>query len=311
MNAESAAKISSAKTASVETPSGKGSGAENFPVGSILIARRLRPHVATFYAFARAADDIADNPDLEPQDKLRRLQAFGTTLKGETPPEGKVAKAEQLRRSLAETEVPIQHGLDLLEAFSRDAVKPRTADWTDLMSYCEVSANPVGRYLLDLHGEDRAGWPASDALCSALQVLNHLQDCAKDYRQMDRVYLPADWLADEGASLDDLTGTTATPGLRRVLDRCLQATDSLLRRADELAPNLKSARLALESAAITRLAWRLSARLWRQDPVAQRVELSRPALAGQATVGAARELLRRSLPGGHRPATADGSRRAP
>ncbi|WP_235830053.1 squalene synthase HpnC [Algihabitans albus] len=310
MDAETSNKMAAGRS-SVETPSGKGSDAENFPVGSILIARRLRPHVATFYAFARAADDIADNPALEPEDKLRRLAAFATTLKGETPPDGKVAKAERLRRSLAETNVPIQHGLDLLEAFSRDAVKPRTADWADLMSYCEVSANPVGRYLLDLHGEDRAGWPASDALCSALQVLNHLQDCAKDYRQLDRVYLPADWLAAEGASLDDLTKAEATPGLRRVLDRCLEATDALLRRADQLAPNLKDTRLALESASITRLAWKLSARLWRQDPIAQRVELSRPALAGQAVAGAARELLRRSLPGSHRPAPAGESRRAP
>ena len=311
MISESSAKNAAAETSSVETPSGKGSDRENFPVGSILIARRLRPHVATFYAFARAADDIADNPALAPEDKLRRLAAFGTTLKGETPPEGKVAKAERLRLSLAETDVPIRHGLDLLEAFSRDAVKPRTADWADLMSYCEVSANPVGRYLLDLHGEDHAGWPASDALCSALQVLNHLQDCAKDYRQMDRVYLPANWLTEEGASLDDLTATAATPGLRRVLDRCLEATEALLRHADELAPSLKDTRLALESAAITRLAWKLCARLWRQDPVALRVELSRPALAGQAAVGAARELLRRRLPGGHRPTSAGESRHAP
>ncbi len=283
-----------ASPSAVETPSGKGAGEENFPVGSRLLAPRLRPHVALFYAFARAADDIADNGALTPEDKLRRLDAFRVTLKGDTPPEGKVAKAERLRHSMAETGVPIRHGLDLLDAFSRDAVQTRTADWADLMSYCAVSANPVGRYLLDLHGEARAAWPASDALCSALQVLNHLQDCAKDYRQLDRVYLPADWLAAEGSGLDDLD--RPSPGLRRVLDRCLDATDSLLREADGLAPRLRSTRLALESAAITRLAWRLSARLRRQDPLAVRVELGRPALAGQALLGAAAALLRRSLP---------------
>lgn len=299
------------ETSAVETPSGKGSGDENFPVGSILIAPKLRPHVACFYAFARGADDIADNGALAPEDKLRRLEAFRQTLKGETPPEGKVAPAERLRISLAETEVPIQHGLDLLDAFSRDAVKPRTADWADLLDYCRLSANPVGRYLLDLHGEDRAGWPASDALCSALQVLNHLQDCAKDYRELDRVYLPADWLAAEGATLQDLTAPAATAGLRRVLNRCLEATEGLLRQADQLAPNLRDTRLALESAAITRLAWRLSGRLWRQDPVARRVAFGRPALAGHALAGALQELLRRGLPGGRRPAPAGESGRAP
>jgi squalene synthase HpnC len=280
---------------SVETPSGKGSDAENFPVGSILIAPRLRGHVMTYYAFARAADDIADNGALSPEDKLRRLDAFRQTLKGETPPDGSVAKAAALRESLLASGVPLEHGLDLLDAFSRDAVKPRTDDWADLMSYCEISANPVGRFLLDLHGEDRAGWPASDALCSALQVLNHLQDCAEDYAQMDRVYLPADWMAAEGATPDDLTKPAATPALRRVLDRCLDATDDLLRRADELAPRLKDTRLALESAAIVRLAWKLSGRLRRQDPLAVRVELSRPALAGQAMLGAVLELARRGV----------------
>jgi squalene synthase HpnC len=284
----------------VETPSGKGAGEENFPVGSLLIAPRLRPHVATYYAFARAADDIADNPALSPEEKLRRLEAFRATLRGGTPPEGKVAKAEKLRESLLATGVPLDHGLDLLEAFSRDAVKPRTDDWADLMSYCAFSASPVGRFLLDLHGEDRAAWAASDALCSALQVLNHLQDCAKDYREMDRVYLPADWMAAEGVDVADLTMPAAAPGLRRVLDRCLDATDALLHQADELAPNLKDARLALESAAITRLAWKLSARLKRQDPLAVRVELSRPALAGQAALGAGLELLRRAVPGNGR-----------
>jgi squalene synthase HpnC len=284
----------------VETPSGKGSDGENFPVGSILLAPRLRPHVMAYYAFARAADDIADNGALAPEDKLRRLDAFRITLKGDTPPEGAVSKAARLRESMLETGVPLEHGLDLLDAFSRDAVKARTDDWDDLMAYCAVSANPVGRFLLDLHGEDRAGWPASDALCSALQVLNHLQDCAKDYAQLDRVYLPADWMASEGATLDDLRNRAATPGLRRVLDRCLAATDTLLARADRLAPHLRDTRLALESAAIVRLAWALSRRLKRQDPLAVRVELSRPALAATAAAGALGELLGRGLPGRRR-----------
>ena len=82
--------------------------------------------------------------------------------------------------------------LDLLEAFRRDVTKLRYADWDELMDYCRYSATPVGRFVLDVHGESAPTWPANDALCAALQVINHLQDCAKDYREIDRVYLPLD-----------------------------------------------------------------------------------------------------------------------
>src|SRR3546814_3843453 len=107
-------------------------------------------------------------------------------------------KATRLRLSLAATGVAAARGTDLIAAFKQDAVKRRYADWGELLGYCRLSANPVGRYLLDLHGEDPAGYAASDALCSALQILNHLQDCQGDYRQLDRVYLPQDRLAAEG-----------------------------------------------------------------------------------------------------------------
>ena len=181
-------------TPGLETPSGKNAKSENFPVGSWLLPAALRPHVAAFYAFARAGDDIADNPALAPEDKIARLTAFGDALaEGEGDPR-LFAKAHALRRSLAETGVPARHGLDLLEAFKQDAVKSRYRSWGDLIAYCNLSAAPVGRYLLDLHGESRDGWPASDALCNALQVLNHLQDCQEDHREMDRVYLPLEWL---------------------------------------------------------------------------------------------------------------------
>ena len=106
-----------------------------------------------------------------------------------------------LRQALARARLTPQHALDLLEAFRRDVTKLRYADWDELMDYCRYSAMPVGRFVLDVHGEDRALWPANDALCAALQVINHLQDCAKDYRELDRVYLPLDaWRARAPAS---------------------------------------------------------------------------------------------------------------
>ena len=176
----------------IETPSGKGAGDENFPVGSILIARRLRPHVMRYYAFARAADDIADSAELSPDDKLARLEAFDAALGGETPVAEGCESAARLAAELGGIGVPIEHARDLLRAFKQDAVKSRYDDWEDLLGYCRNSANPVGRFLLDLHGETSAGHAASDALCTALQIINHLQDCQADYRDLDRVYLPLD-----------------------------------------------------------------------------------------------------------------------
>src|SRR5438445_736787 len=181
--------------ASVETPSGKWRGDEHFPVGSWLIRRDLRVHVHAFYRFARNADDIADNPALNPEDKVRRLDRMATILEGAPGTDSPAASA--MRASLAETGVTAQHCHDVLHAFRLDATKLRYRDWDDLMEYCRYSAAPVGRQLLDLHGESRDTWPVSDALCAALQVLNHLQDCADDYRNLDRVYLP---LADLDAA---------------------------------------------------------------------------------------------------------------
>jgi farnesyl-diphosphate farnesyltransferase len=272
-------------TEGLETPSGKGSGDENFPVASLLIAPRLRPHVLAFYAFARAADDIADNPDLPAPEKLRRLDAFEAGL---APGAVTPVSAARLRASLAATGVTDAHARDLLAAFRQDATKLRYADWDEMMAYCALSAHPVGRHVLDLHGEDRAAWPASDALCAALQVLNHLQDCGADRRSLDRVYLPGDWLTGAGTGVAALDAPATSPALRAVLDRCLDGCGRLLDQAEPLASQVRSRRLAAEVAVIQRLARRLAARLRREDPLATRVKHSRTDLLAGLLAGLAR-----------------------
>jgi len=257
----------------VETPSGKDAGDENFPVGSFLIRRALRPHVHAFYRFARQADDIADNPDLSAEEKVRRLDRMGEILDGAPGNESPAATA--MRQSLAETGVTPRHCHDVLRAFRMDATKLRYRDWNELMEYCRYSAAPVGRQVLDLHGESRDLWPANDALCSALQVLNHLQDCAEDYRDLDRVYLPEPDLAANGASVADLSAPRSSPGLRAVMDRLLDGTDTLIIKAREFPQGVKSWGLRCEVAAIVDLAARLSRRLRRGDPLAVRVKLSK------------------------------------
>src|SRR4051812_1876088 len=134
--------------ATVETPSGKDAGDENFPVGSWLLPRALRPQVATYYAFARAIDDIADNPALTPEDKIQRLDGFAAALNGETT-DAAFAKGVVLRASLKAAGIPLRHGLDLISAFKQDAVKARYNTWEELIDYCDRSASPVGRFLCD------------------------------------------------------------------------------------------------------------------------------------------------------------------
>ena len=271
------------ESGTVETPSGKGRGGENFPVGSWLIRRDLRPHVHAFYRFARNADDIADNPVLSPDDKVRRLDRMAAILDG--APGDDSPAASGMRVSLAETGVTAQHCHDVLHAFRLDATKLRYRDWDDLMEYCRYSAAPVGRQLLDLHGESRDTWPPSDALCSALQVLNHLQDCAEDYRALDRVYLPLDELAAAGCTVEMLEAPAVTAGLRRVIDALLDRAETLIAEARGLPPRVAARGLRWESAVIVALAARLARRLWHGDPLATRVGLGKNDFAAAFLTG--------------------------
>jgi squalene synthase HpnD/squalene synthase HpnC len=291
------------KVAALETPSGKGAKDENFPVGSWLLPAPLRPHVAAFYAFVRAADDIADNPDLTPADKLARLGRLEAALTGPPGLAARLPKAQALRASLAAMAVSPRHALDLLAAFKRDATKLRYHDFSDLLSYCALSASPVGRYLLDLHGEASELYRFADPLCDALQLLNHLQDCQDDYRRLDRVYLPLDSFAAAGIGVEALDLDATSPALRQVLDRVLDGVDELLSTAGELPRVLRSPRLAAEAAVILEIARRLAAELRRRDPLAERVELDRARFLLSGLQGVGRMVWVR-----HRPGSAGGRR---
>lgn len=270
----------------IETPSGKDADYENFPVGSFLLPAQARPHVAVFYRYARAIDDIADNPDTSASEKISRLDGFAAAINGEAVDPDAFATGIKMRESLLASNVPLQHCLDLIDAFKQDAVKNRYDDWDDLMHYCIRSAAPVGRYLIDLTGGSKAGYTASDALCNALQVINHLQDCKDDYESMDRVYLPMDWMTASGASVEDLSRNQATPGLRIVIDQCIAASKDLMHEAKKLPADVVSRRLSMESAAIVNIANTLLKTLSVEDPVAKRVKLNKMQYAGCVARGA-------------------------
>lgn len=262
--------------------SGKGHRDENFPVASWLVRRELRAPILAFYRFARAADDVADHPDAAPQQKLAQLARMEAALRGN----GGNAEGTALYAVLQEHSLTDQHALDLLEAFRRDVTKKRYADWADLMEYCRYSAAPVGRFVLDLHGESRELWPANDALCTALQVINHLQDCGKDHRALDRVYIPLDALVVQGATVDDLAAMRASPALLRTIEGLAGRTAELLEQSRGFAPAIADRRLALEVGAIQALAEDLTARLTRRDPLSQRVHHRPVEAAGVSLRGA-------------------------
>ena len=241
---------------------------ENFPVGSWLIAPAHRPAVHAFHAFAREADDVADDPARQPDAKLASLDAFDAALLGGDGPQS----ARALRAVFVERGLAIDHPRHLLQAFKADAGGRNCQSWSDLLAYCRYSAAPVGRFLLDLHGEAKETWLASDALCAALQILNHLQDAAGDWLDLRRCYIPGEWLQREGLTERDLLAGRLSPGLRKIYDQALDRVDQLNQQARGLPGGIRDRRLRMEAAAILAISHRLARRLRRLDPLAARVE---------------------------------------
>jgi squalene synthase HpnC len=262
--------------------SGKGHRDENFPVASFLIHPRHREPILAFYNFVRTADDIADHAVLGATEKLALLDRLNGGLTGGNDAD---AAAVRLRRALNARGLSPKHAQDLLTAFRLDVTKLRYRDWDDLMSYCAFSAMPVGRFVCDVHGESRAVWPANDALCAALQIINHLQDCKQDYVDLDRVYVPQDALRASGANVEALGAARASPALRDCLHQLAARTETLLGQSDGFAAAIADWRLALEVSVINTLAHRLTRILRRRDPLSEKVHLGMAGIAGATALG--------------------------
>ena len=273
-----------------ELASGKGHTDENFPVASHLIAPQFRAPIMAFYRVARLADDVADHATATPEQKLARLAEIEASLTGksEVSPE-----AVALRQVLGDRGLGWEHMLDLLEAFRRDVTKLRYQSWDELMDYCRYSAMPVGRFVLDVHGESRATWPASDALCAALQVINHLQDCAKDYHEIDRVYLPQQTLDACGANVEMLAEDAGDPAITAVIRVLADNTTQLLKTSRPFAGQIRDLRLALEVGAIQRMAESLNQRLRERDPLSQDTHHSRLEAVAVGLLGVGRTIQER------------------
>jgi squalene synthase HpnC len=283
-------------TSASELRSGKTHRDENFPVASWIIHPRHRALILAFYNFVRTADDIADHATLDERDKLNYLDLLEAELKGQgdTQPE-----ALNLRRALAERSMPPRHALDVLTAFRMDVTKLRYENWEEVIQYCRYSAMPVGRFMLEVHGESTSTWAASDALCAGLQINNHLQDCGKDYRNLNRVYLPRDALAAAGASVEALGEGRASAPLLQCLHSLAMRTEALLDESKSLTAEVKDFRLGLEISVIQAFADRIVGFLKVRDPLSETVHLGAVELLAYSLGGVASEIARRAV--GRRP----------
>ena len=283
-------------TSASELRSGKTHRDENFPVASWIIHPRHRALILAFYNFVRTADDIADHATLTERGKLNYLDLLEAELlgQGDSQPE-----AVNLRRALAQRSMPPRHALDVLIAFRMDVTKLRYENWDEVIHYCRYSAMPVGRFMLDVHGESTSTWAASDALCAGLQINNHLQDCGKDYRELNRVYVPRDALAAAGASVEALGLEQAPAPLLQCLHSLAARTEVLLDQSKSLSAEVKDFRLGLEIAVIQAFADKIVRLLKMRDPLSQTVHLGPMELIAYSLGGMAGEMARRAV--GRRP----------
>ncbi len=283
-------------TSASELRSGKTHRDENFPVASWIIHPRHRALILAFYNFVRTADDIADHATLSERGKLNYLDLLEAELlgQGDSQPE-----AVNLRRALAQRSMPPRHALDVLIAFRMDVTKLRYENWDEVIHYCRYSAMPVGRFMLDVHGESTSTWAASDALCAGLQINNHLQDCGKDYRELNRVYIPRDALAAAGASVEALGLEQAPAPLLQCLHSLAARTEVLLDQSKSLSAEVKDFRLGLEIAVIQAFADKIVRLLTVRDPLSQTVHLGPMELIAYSLGGMAGEMARRAV--GRRP----------
>jgi len=283
-------------TSASELRSGKTHRDENFPVASWIIHPRHRALILAFYNFVRTADDIADHATLAERDKLNYLDLLEAELlgQGDSQPE-----AVNLRAALAQRSMPPRHALDVLIAFRMDVTKLRYENWDEVIHYCRYSAMPVGRFMLDVHGESTSTWAASDALCAGLQINNHLQDCGKDYRDLNRVYLPRDALAAAGASVEALGQKQASTPLLQCLHSLAARTEILLNESKPLSAEVRDLRLGLEISVIQAFADKIVRLLKVRDPLSQTVHLGPTELIAHSLGGLAGEMARRAV--GRRP----------
>ncbi|MBK8175918.1 MAG: squalene/phytoene synthase family protein [Rhodospirillales bacterium] len=250
----------------------------DFSLMPTLFAPDQRAAVRAFGHYVRLAEDIADNPALARVQKLERLEALERRLDDEAAAcwsKEAHAAADSLRRALAGHAVSSQHPHHLLQAFRRDVEGHACATWRDLMAYCQFSAAPIGRLMLELVGEDISRCAAkADALCAALRILKQLRDCEDRSVAFNRLCIPRQFLDDAMITPAHLRAPSAKGQTRAVLDRVLDGVESLLAEAAPLPRLLRDRGMAIHTAIVLCRARRLVRRFRHHDPLRERVGLA-------------------------------------
>jgi len=259
--------------------SGKSFTDENFPVSSFIIEKKKTNIIRNFYFFARTADDVADNNLLMRPEKEKILKFFDNILKKKT--ESKIKVINNLIKTCKEKNIPIDYARSLLKAFILDAKKKRYRNWNELLEYCKYSANPVGRFFIDIYYTDnkeknlRNVYDASDNLCSALQILNHLQDCKEDFLKLNRVYIPLSFFKTFSLSPSNLKLPESDRDFWDMKNSLVFKVEEMLKGAKKNLKLIEFWRLRKETLIIFHIAQKLCYLLKNKDPLKKKVKLSR------------------------------------
>ena len=261
--------------------SGKTEENENFPVSSFLISKRFKKHIKNLYLFARNADDIADNSFLESSKKKKILLQFDEIIKSKTKTE--YIFLNNLIDTLNETQVSSEYPRNLLKAFLQDSSKVKYDNWGQLIDYCNKSASPVGRFVVNLHLEHKRNsstimkkiYRGCDDLCNSLQVLNHIQDCKEDFLKLNRVYIPSIYFKEENLEVGMMLDERNRDKILRVLSKCLFKVENLLDDSRQNIKLIKDNSLRKETFVIFNIAKKLTELLKKEDPIKKKVKLSR------------------------------------
>ncbi len=227
----------------------------------------MQGHVHALADFVRMARRVADDEGTSITVRQGLLDHFDTGLIGADDDDAKEDPVRRLRETCDKTGVTIGHGRHLLQGFKKRAAGRPMSSWGELLTTCQYSAAPIGRFLLDLHGEGKDAVRPTEALCAARQVLSQVETCGEEYRHHGRVVLPADWLRQAGAFDEELGAHRASHGVRIVLDRMLERVDGLLTVAAPLPELISDPGLRRQFAVAHAEAERRARKLRRRDPL--------------------------------------------
>jgi squalene synthase HpnC len=263
--------------------SGKDYKDENFPVSSFLIDKKLKKIVRVFYFYARTADDIADHAFIKKKEKLRILNFFDNCLKNKKRSE--ISVVNKLISYFNKYKFSKKYARDLLVAFKMDVTKNRYEDWSELLHYCKFSANPVGRFVINATYSQKKKKAnktlnlekilhASDSLCTALQIINHMQDCKEDFKNLDRVYIPKNLFKKHKLNVNILMKNNSCQNFSRLKIEIICKVENLLKDIKKSLQLIDIWKLKKETLIILNIAKRLCFLLKIKDPLKKKIKLS-------------------------------------